>query len=234
MGKMQIAIVDDEQCWRDKIVLEIMSHYNEKNIDVYSSGEEYLKSDKEYDLTFVDVEMGEKDGFDTIMEARRLGKKGCFVILTVHKECASRGYIVNAYRYIDKFDIQDGMEELFASLHSIMANSKAVEIPSTRGKKVKIKIGDIIYVETNSYYVTIHTVEGVIHSRIRLADLEKMIEEDRIFRCHNSYIVNLSKVKSFDNHFAYMINNEKVEVSKRKYSEFKKMYMKIKFSQANF
>ena len=126
------------------------------------------------------------------------------------------------------------MEELFASLHSIMANSKAVEIPSTRGKKVKIKIGDIIYVETNRYHITIHTIEGNVDSRIRLADLEKMIEEDRIFRCHNSYIVNLSKVKSFDNHFAYMINNEKVEVSKRKYSDFKKMYMKIKFSQANF
>lgn len=233
---MRIAVIDDEQYWREQIVKEIerTDFYQGGTIDVYENGDEYLKSDYDYDLSFVDIEMMGKDGFDTINEARELGKKGYFVILTTHRELAMKGYVVSAYRYIDKLSMKGGMKELFTALHNIEANNKTVEIMVTTGENVKIKVGDIVYVETNSYHVTIHTIKGVIDSRTRLADLEKMIEDDKIFRCHNSFIINLCKVKSFDKHFAYMINNERVEVSKRRYPEFRRMYMKIKFSRANF
>ena len=232
---MRIAIIDDEQYWREQIVKEIerTDFYPGGIIDVYKNGDDYLKSDRCYELSIVDIEMREKDGFDTINEAREIGKKGYFVILTTHREFSMKGYVVNAFRYIDKLYMREGIAELFTALHNIEENNKIIEIPMMNEKKIKIKIGEIVYVETNRYHITIHTIEGNVDSRIRLADLEEMIDDYKFFRCHNSFIINFNKVKSYDKQFAYMVNNEKVDISKRRYTEFKRRYMKVKFSQAN-
>lgn len=233
---MRIAVVDDEQIWREKIVMSIKytCDYHSDAIEVFKSGDEYLKSDQKFDLTFVDIEMVGKDGFETISEAREIGKKGRFVILTTHTELSMKGYRVNAFRYIDKVNMQEGMKELFETLYYIKASDKTVDIPMMNEENIKVKLGDIIYIETNGYHITVHTIKGNIDSRIRLADLEAIMEDDIIFRCHNSFIVNLNKVRTYDKHFAYMINNDKVEVSKRRYVEFRRRYMKTKFTRANF
>lgn len=233
---MRIAVVDDEQIWRDRTVFTIkcISGCYDAIIDVFKSGDEFLKSDQEYDVSFIDIEMGTKDGFDVINEARENGRQGRFVILTSHTEFSMKGYRVNAFRYIDKAKMQEGMKEMFETLHYIEAGDKTVDIPMMNEENVKVKLGDIIYIETNGYHITVHTVKGNIDSRIRLADLETRMEDDMIFRCHNSFIVNLNKVRTYDKHFAYMMNNDKVDVSKRRYPEFRRRYMKNKFKRANF
>lgn len=232
---MRIAVVDDEQFWREKIVLSIEDISDDRNdIDIFKNGEEYLKSGNEYELIFVDIDMGEKDGFDTINEAREKGQKGRFVILTTHTEFSMKGYRVNAFRYIDKANMQEGMQELFDTLIKIEASDKTVVIPIMKDENIEVKIRDIIYVETKGYHITVHTIEANIDSRMRMADLEILLDDEMIFRCHNSFIVNLNKVKSYDKHFLYLINDDKVEVAKRRYVEFRRRYMKSKFSRANF
>ena len=62
-----------------------------------------------------------------INEAREIGKKGYFVILTTHREFSMKGYVVNAFRYIDKLYMREGIAELFTALHNNTFSFESLE-----------------------------------------------------------------------------------------------------------
>ena len=101
---MNIAIVDDESHWRKCVREEIGKICNNKEncIDIYEDGKTYLQSKKQYDISFVDIEMPDMDGFQVIEHAKKGNSEGIYIILTTHTEMSRKGYLVNAFRYIDK------------------------------------------------------------------------------------------------------------------------------------
>lgn len=228
---MRVAIVDEDCVWREKIVSAIYKHEKDNGviIDEYSSGERFLKSEIDYDLILIEIYIGEKNGFDTIVEAKGNGKTGRFVILTTHTEFSRKGYQVNAFRYIDKYKMEEEFCELFISLHNASNIAKFIDLP----REANVRLDKIMFVETDRYKVILHTENGTVESRIAMNDLERIIEDVAFCRCHNSYIVNINKVKSFDKHFAYLINGQKIEISRRRHKEFEKKFANIKNKEEN-
>ena len=110
---MRIAIIDDEMYWRTTAEQIVIQHYSnvEVIIDTYQSGKQYLNSKIQYDISFVDIEMSGVDGFETIEKARTYNQDGVYIILTTHTEMSRKGYLVNAFRYIDKINLTDEMIE---------------------------------------------------------------------------------------------------------------------------
>ena len=92
---MKIAIVDDEAYWREKAeecIKEEMK--NEIEITVYDNPISYLESKDEYDISLIDIEMDELDGFETIKKAREKNKDTIFMILqSEFKRRAERGVL---------------------------------------------------------------------------------------------------------------------------------------------
>lgn len=102
---MKIAVVDDMEMYRNRARDYIMQYYNKDTgvqIDCFQSGEDYLTSETIYDISFIDIEMSGMDGFETIKKARSKYPEGVYMILTTHTEMCDKGYLVNAYRYINK------------------------------------------------------------------------------------------------------------------------------------
>ncbi len=98
---MKIAAVDDEAEWRAKICEELNHIDVEKEIiSQYNSGEEFLKSNLQFDVVLMDIEMKEKDGFETIMEYKKDYPEIIPIILTTHTELSRKGYII--YRNIQE------------------------------------------------------------------------------------------------------------------------------------
>ena len=105
---MNIAIVDDESCWRETAQKVINNYTGDKDrIEMFSSGMEFLKKDKYYDVVIMDVEMPDLNGFETITEYNKSNKSSIVIILTTHLDCARQGFLVNAFRYIDKLNMQN-------------------------------------------------------------------------------------------------------------------------------
>ena len=120
---MKIAVVDDVQLYRDKAKSCIMKYYNNDisiNIDFYESGEDYLDSEIKYDISFIDIEMEGMDGFETIKKAKQKYPEGVYMILTTHTEMCDRGYLVNAYRYINKEKMEELINEALSSAEIIL------------------------------------------------------------------------------------------------------------------
>lgn len=235
MKMIKIAIIDDEKYWREEIKKTLYEYYDRDKIepDIYESGVEYLKMRKSYDITFVDIEMPDLDGFETIISARKFNPEGIFIILTTHTEMSRKGYLVNVFRYIDKVHLKEEMPEAMDSVKVLLKKNQKISINVISEGVQEIVLKDIIYVETGRHCVLIHTKHGEKRCSNSMSEIEGMLSEEYFYRCHNAFIVNMDEINEFKNNVLVMSNGEKVEVSKRKIPDFKKAYIKRQYVLAN-
>lgn len=233
---MRVAIVDDEERWRTKTE-EIVTKYNAEEcleIDKYASGENFLKKAKEYDIVFLDVEMHQIDGFQTATRYRENFPKTMIIILTTHTELSRKGYMVNAFRYVDKTNIEEELSEALTSAKLCLNRNQCIEIEASNLGKVSVMLSDILYIETLNHSLCIHTNENEYTSyTIRMSDFEEQLKDYGFFRCHKSYIVNLDKIKGFTKSEIQLRDGSVILVSVRKYQELKRQYLDYKFKYAN-
>lgn len=231
---MRISIVDDDIRWRDRVKAQILQY--DKNadieIDMFESGEKYLASKKHYDISFVDIEMPGIDGFETISRARATKEDGIYVILTTHAEMSRKGYCVNAFRYIDKVHLEE-MKEAIGSAIIILGRNDKITVNVIADGPREIVLKNIIYIETEKHYVLIHTKQGTIKCSNSMRELEDMLHGKWFCRCHNVFIVNLDEISRIEDRIAYLSNGDDIDISHRKMSEFKKLYINRQYECAN-
>jgi len=69
---LQIAICDDEQFYREKLLSLVRQYLEQRNLaytaQLYASGEQFLaqyENNVKYDIVFMDISMKELDGIST-------------------------------------------------------------------------------------------------------------------------------------------------------------------------
>ena len=126
-GKMRIAIVDDELIWRKKSY-SCIKKIVEKNdsIDVFKSGNDFLEKHAKYDIVFMDIEMPEIDGWNTAKTYRIFYPESVVAMLTTHDEMCSKGYHINAFRFISKQNMEHELSEVLCSLRKILRKDKQI------------------------------------------------------------------------------------------------------------
>lgn len=231
---MKIAIVDDDAHWREQIKQKVLQYdaKKEMRIDLYASGEQYIESKKRYDISFVDIEMTGMDGFDTILKAKEYQPDGLFVILTTHVEMSRKGYVVNAFRYIDKQQLQE-LEEAIQSSKVVLERNRKIDINVIGVGPRRIVLKNILYIETEKHYVVIHTHQESIKCKNRMQEIESMLPDNSFSRCHNAYIVNLDKISHIENSRAYLVNGNNIEIAQRKIWQVRKAYFNRQYECAN-
>ena len=231
---MRISIVDDEAYWRDLIGKEILRYDidHDMEIDAYQSGEEYLKSEKQYDLSFVDVEMPGMDGFETISKARLKDPDGIYAFLTTHLEMSRKGYLVNAFRYIDKTKLEE-LQEAIHYARILLGRNQKIDVTVIGGGPHKVVLKNIIYIETEGHYIVIHTRQGSFKCSNKMQDIESLLPPNCFSRCHKAYIVNLDEITHMDNRIVYLSDGSNIDVSRRKIVKFRKDYLNRQYECAN-
>ena len=231
---MKISIVDDDPKWVERIENEVMRYDENKEmeIDVFLSGEKYLKKQAQYDISFIDIEMPGIDGFETISAARKYNPNGIYVILTTHVEMSRKGYVVNAFRYLDKTQLEE-MRETIESAQVLLGRNEKIEVNVINDGVRKLTLKNIIYIETEKHYILIHTKHGVVKCSDRMQDVEKILPDNWFNRCHHAYIVNLDEINDIKDKIIYLSNGDDIDVSDRKMGRFKKAYFNREYERAN-
>lgn len=227
---MKIAIVDDEKIWRDKARQLVEKYYKKMEIYIeeFESGNSFLEQRKQYDFVLMDIEMPGMDGFETIKQYRLLHKEVIVIILTTHMEVSTRGYVVNAFRYVDKTKMDVELEEAFVSADIKLETDNTLTFHQIGIGEIEIRIRNILFIETAWGKIVVHTVDNQVKCSGTLSEYEKQLESMGFFRCHNSYLVNLDMIKEFDSCNICFANNEKAYISSRRYAETKRRYLKRK------
>ena len=231
---INIAICDDEQVILNSIQKLVTDFFHSQNIEskifLFSSGEELLGSGKDIDILFLDIQMKQLNGIETARKIRSKGYKGFLIFITVLKEMVFQSFEVQPFDYLlkpIKYDnFQKTMERLLLSMKSADKENLLIQ----RGSESSIvSFGEIIFCEIIDRKVYVHLkLAEVIDYYDRIENLEKKLD-NRFFRCHRSYLINLQYLISYKNGFAHMVENHQIPVSRLRSKEFSNVilqYMK--------
>lgn len=231
---INIAICDDEQVILNSIQKLVTDFFHSRNIEIkvflFSSGEEILGIGKDIDILFLDIQMKQLNGIETARKIRSKGYKGFLIFITVLKEMVFQSFEVQPFDYLlkpIKYDnFQKTMERLMLSMKSADKENLLIQ----RGSESSIvSFGEIVFCEIIDRKVYLHLKSAeVIDYYDRIDNLEKKLD-NRFFRCHRSYLINLQYLISYKNGFAHMVENHQIPVSRLRSKEFSNVilqYMK--------
>lgn len=152
------------------------------------------------------------------------------IFLTNYDDYAKDGYLVQAYRYISKSSEKE-FTEAMKSLEKMFRNRKKIVVPDIVGDKHILSTDQIIYAETAGRNVRIYTEKEEIVTALTLRKLEEMVDESCFFRTHRAFVVNMEHILKFSPKEIRMDNQNKVFLSKARYSEFRKEYLNFVFEK---
>lgn len=239
---LEAVIVDDEIKALQSLSWELTNFSEEINVTASFTNPfealDYLGKNTP-DCLFLDIEMPTMDGFQFIQKLTN--KNFPVVITTAYNQYAIKALKNEAIDYLLKPIDSDDLEETIQKIKKYNAknftsekleqilinfNSKATNkriTLNTDGKLLFLESDEILYAESDGNYSTIFLVDGqkIVLTK-KLKEVNTILPEDSFFRIHNSYIINLNKIKEFLKTDGYVVlkSNHKIPVSRQKKSDF--------------
>ncbi len=237
---VKIAVCDDEKNIRAYLVSLIKKQAIECSIMEYASADEYLSDGREYDLLFLDIEMGGSgalmDGMELARNIRAMdtGRQPIIIFVTGYEKYVYGAFDVGAFQYLVKPVDEHKFAEVFSRAVGQIASEvekrrKKLVIPYAGGSKA-IPFHDIYYMESQNHNIVLYLKSGnqTCTSRLeyygKIGDLEKELA-GQFYRIHRGYLINLFHVESYDRTEVRMANGDKLLLSRYKYDGFVQAYM---------
>jgi two-component system LytT family response regulator len=217
-------IIDDEPTARE--ILE--SHLKKIDlIEVVGSCKNAMEgfsklNETQVDLIFLDINMPEISG---LQFAKTLDKNTKVIFTTAYREYALDGFDLQAVDYLMK---PISLERLIKAINKFLGESIPLENASQKEiqaensdfifvrsdrKMIKIDFEDIIYIESLSDYLKIHTAEKTITTRETISNIETKLPHKKFLRCHRSFIVSIPRIDSFTNEYIE-VNKTAISISR--------------------
>mgnify|MGYP002510078180 FL=1 len=222
---IHIAICDDEKHMSDHIRSMVLNFFRKKNREIslrmFSGGEELLSYNGQIDILFLDIQMKDMDGMETARKLRADKFRGFLVFITVLKEMVFQSFEVQAYDYlvkpVDGKQFEKTMERLYASMQNASEDSLLVQ----KGYEGRIiREDEIVFCEIIDRKIYLNLASGeVVDYYERIENLETKLN-NRFYRCHRSYLINLKHLKGYKNGTACMDNGKEIPVSRLRSREF--------------
>jgi len=94
---------------------------------------------------------------------------------------------------------------------------------NTDGKLIFLDADHVLYVESDGNYSTIvmKDAQKIVITK-KLKEVNSILPGNQFFRIHNSYIINLKKIKEFIKSEGYVVmeSNHKIPVARQRKSDF--------------
>ncbi|WP_299128235.1 LytTR family DNA-binding domain-containing protein [uncultured Winogradskyella sp.] len=239
---LKAVIVDDEPKAIQSLIWELSNFKEEiEVIKSFTSPEDALKylADTTPDCLFLDIQMPTIGGFQFLERLNDINF--AVIITTAYDEYAIKALKHDAIDYllkpIDSDDLRDTIAKIkkygnrqitTAQLESILLNfnskfdKKRITI-NTDGKLLFLDVDDVIYVASDGNYSTLFLKDQkkIVVTK-KLKEVDAILPEHYFFRIHNSYIINLNKIKAFIKNEGYVVmdSNHKIPVARQRKSDF--------------
>ncbi len=223
----KIAICDDEQALIDTLKTNLEQYSRQTGIEFcffeFHDGTELLENyQPDFDLIFMDIKMEKKSGLKTAEEIRKTDSTVGLFFLTSLSQYVWKGYEYGAINYLLKPMKYGRLKmELDRFFSRYQGREKGYLSFSNDNGKYKVLYKNLRYAETQKRNVLLHfdDQEQVIYKNMK--EIASLLEAQRQFaRCHASYVVNLSFVKSVQDLEAVLTTGERVPISQPKRKEF--------------
>ena len=231
---IKIAVCDDEKNIRSYLVSLIRKQDIECSIMEYISADEYLADGREYDLIFLDIEMG---GFETELDGMGLARhirsmdscrQPIIIFVTGYEKYVYDAFDVGAFQYLVKPVDEQKFAEVFSrAVGQILSEAeqrKKKLVIQYAGERKAIPLNDIYYMESQNHNIILFLKSGKLEYYGKIGDLEEELA-GQFYRIHRGYLINLFHVEGYDRTEVRMANGDKLLLSRYKYDGFVQAYM---------
>ena len=197
---------------------------------------------QEPNILFLDIEMPRISGFELLAKLKQVHFQVIFV--TAYNEYALEAFKKNAIDYvlkpIDNTDLVEAVNKalaivqlkkesennskLVALLEENISKNNKIIVPTQKGVSF-IPQDEVLHLEGYEGYTKIHLINSTtIISSYNLGKFEKLLNA-KFFKCHKSHIINLEKVRHFENEgYVVLENAYRVPISKTNKKAFLSLF----------
>lgn len=198
---IKFAVCDDDPFMARELPDRLSAYRNEKSlssfcVECFSCGEQLLNSGCDFDLIFLDIQMQKPDGMETARLLRQRGTRSLLIFVTVLQECVFGAFEVEAFDYLLKpLDDARFVRTMDRALRALMQGARKSILIRQGASCTVVPLDHILFCEVQGRELYLHrTDEGILQCRERLEAFAQRLDE-RFFRCHRSYLVNLDHMR---------------------------------------
>ena len=228
---LKAVIIDDERKSRENLEVLLNSFVN--NVSIVGTADGVLTgiktiNDNKPDVVFLDIHLSNGDGFEILESINEKNQNVIFV--TGHEEHAVKAFRSEAVDYLLKPVSIEHLQNAVDRVHRRKGKSSEnghevsqISLSTSKGL-IFLKTNDIVYCKGDGAYTYFFLSSGErITTSKNLKEYERRLDESGFFRSHKSYLVNLSKIKTYvrgEGGHVIMTNGDHVSVSKRRKETF--------------
>ncbi|MFK7775227.1 MAG: LytR/AlgR family response regulator transcription factor [Saprospiraceae bacterium] len=243
---MKIVIVDDELSAREILEnLILRFHPNHSIVGIYEDLPQAVEGIKstQPDLVFLDIEMPEYAGFEIVNFFEKIDFK--IVFTTAYSQYALKAFELAAIDYllkpieierlsqaitkVEKIVEVEQYREQLDQLSDLMKQPEKRISYLEKGFKEFISISDIVALEAQRAYTTIHTKTGnsiVISKNLKQFE-DEFANANQFVRIHRSWIINLNEIIKFSKTKleVHLYNNTIAKLSKKYITQLEQLIL---------
>ena len=201
----RIAIADDEISQAESTAVYVREYMKSRGVDTivetYDSGKELAKTSVLYDLMFLDIEMPEINGIVLARKIRQTNHSLRIVYVTNYGNYRDAAFTVHAYGYVTKPIKKERITAILDDfLNEYRDKKNTVVLKQTDGSNYFADVSNICYFEYDgNRKVKVHMFNGeIVRISTSITALEKEYEVYGFASPHQSFLVNMDRVKNFD------------------------------------
>ncbi|MCS3802099.1 LytR/AlgR family response regulator transcription factor [Niastella sp. OAS944] len=211
-----IAIDDEPKA------LEVIERYCQKigSVNLKATFREPLKAieflnREKVDLIFLDINMPDINGMQLL---QTLSPRPLIIFTTAYSQYAVESYDLNAVDYLLKpatferflMAVNKAITVL-ASRNTAAINEGAAVFIKSGPQTYRVNVNEILYLEKNGNYLTVHLKNGTILIRENMADVFDLLPASDFIRVHKSYVVGIRHISMIEVH-QLIVNGEKIPI----------------------
>lgn len=170
------------------------------------------------DLIFMDIQREEKDGIRLAELVREKLTEAEIVFVTAQSEYVFLGYELHAYDYLLKPLTAETLEK---TLNRYLAerdrNARQHLLVSKRTGGVRIALKQVCYFVSDRRKIraVLEADHEPIEFYMKMDELEEYLSPCEFLRCHQSFLININKIQSWDGSGICFAGQEKIPISRR-------------------
>lgn len=212
---MKICICDDELNILDYIKNILMNVKDQSIIISFSNVDELQNEIKEndIDILFMDIKINDINGIDFINQNKKYLKNTKLIYITGYDEYIEDTFVTDPIYVLRKPLKEDKIVNAYKKAIDKIKSEDVFILFKTAKETIRIKLNDILYIESKGRIIDIHTINGVKSIYYKLSDIEKE-GSNQLERIHKSFLVNLNKIKIYKYNKLLLENEVELMISR--------------------
>ena len=229
---MKIAICDNEIEYIEDVKKHLTQYAYEHglsfNLYEFNSSAKILKSDKEFDIAFLDIEMEGANGIVVGRELQKINPDTVLIYVTAYNHYLDDALDLGITRFFDKpiesKRFYEGLEKAISKID----NTEVKFYLKDESKGVAtIKCKDIVFIEIQGRKTKVVTKDNEFSSKDSIKIWKERLNKSYFEVPHNSYIINTNFITYFCREYVVLDETYNIPIAYSKRSEFKRKFMRL-------